>query len=459
MFLERCHTRTGTVSTAHVKGPVRAALCLGSLASLFALCSFLIAIVALVSYRLGLVDIIQPLADGPALHPVTALSVILLAVCVVLTMKQARPFIDGVCAVILLGALARLAFPDEASLWLKQHNSFPAGPESVVSTSTALCLLMLSSSLLLRQYGYAVISQMMSVLAYSAPALALVGFVLGVQEPHAKMSLTTVLMLIPLCAATALRTVYQGFLRSLLGPTRISALARRHLALVMMAPYLLGISIIDINPDAAEISFVILIVASSQTVGLVVAFLALSFGNLERRSNILRRRAETRARRDGLTGAMNRASFTNHAHREIGQHRRIKSNVSLLFVDADHFKRINDTYGHKTGDQVLKRIIRLVRGCLRNCDSVARWGGEEFVVLLPATDLNGALLIAEKIRHRIEIEHFDEFATGLHVTVSIGCVEMSSSEELDELVARADRALYEAKHRGRNQTAAVKARI
>jgi diguanylate cyclase (GGDEF)-like protein len=181
----------------------------------------------------------------------------------------------------------------------------------------------------------------------------------------------------------------------------------------------------------------------------------MSFGNLERRSDVLRRRAETRARRDGLTGAMNRASFANHARREIGQHRRIKSNMSLLFIDVDHFKRINDTYGHETGDQVLKRIIRLTRGCLRSGDTVARWGGEEFVVLLPATDLNGALLIAEKIRHRIGVEHFDELATGLQVTVSIGCAEMSSSEGLNELVARADRALYEAKHRGRNQTVAA----
>jgi len=451
-LLRRGYSRAGTVSKTHVKRPVRAAL---GLASLFALCSFLIAVVALVAYRLGLVDIIQPLADGPALHPVTALSVILLATCVVLTTPRARPFIDGVCAVVFLGALARLAFPEEASLLLQQHNTYPAEPEAIVSTGTALCLMLLAASLLLRQYGNAVISQMMSVLAYSAPALALVGFVLGLQEPHARMSLTTVLMLIPLCVATALSTVFHGFLRALLGPTRISALARRHLALVMMAPYLLGLSIINISPDAAEISFLILIVTSSQVVGLVVAFLALSFGNLERRSNILQRRAETRAKRDGLTGALNRASFTSHAHREIGQNRRIKGNVSLLFVDVDHFKRINDTYGHKAGDQVLKRIIRLTRDCLRKVDTVARWGGEEFVVLLPATDLNGTLLIAEKIRHRIEVEQFDELASGLHVTVSIGCVEMSSCEGLDELVARADRALYEAKHRGRNQTVAA----
>ena len=452
MFLGRCHTRAGAVTTSLVRGPIRAAL---GLASLFALCSFLIAVFSLVAYRLALDDIIRPLPDGPAVHPVTSLSVILLSVCVVLTMQRIRRFVDAACTVVVLGAVVLLAFPEQSSRWLQEVNPFPAGPESVVSTSTALCLLMLATSLLLRRYRDAAVSQMLSVLAYGAPAMALVGFVLGIQESHVSMSLTTVLMLIPLCVATALRTVYHGFLRALLGPTRVSALARRHLALVMMAPYLLGLGLVGIRPNAADASIVILIVASSQTVGLVVAFLALSFCNLERRSNVLQRRTETRAMRDGLTGAMNRASFTSRAHREIGQHRSIKSNVSLLFVDVDHFKRINDTYGHETGDRVLKRIIRLARGCLRSGDTVARWGGEEFVVLLPATDLNGALLIAEKIRHHIEVEPFVALATGLQVTVSIGCVEMSSGEGFDELVARADRALYEAKHQGRNQTVAA----
>ena len=93
--------------------------------------------------------------------------------------------------------------------------------------------------------------------------------------------------------------------------------------------------------------------------------------------------------------------------------------------------------------------------CLRNGDTVARWGGEEFIVLLPAADLEGTRLIAEKIRQRIEVEDFDKLAGGLQVTVSIGCVEMNSSEGLDELVARADRAFYEAKDRGRNQIVAV----
>jgi diguanylate cyclase (GGDEF)-like protein len=452
MVIGQCHTHSDVGSTGYVKRPIRAAF---GLASLFALCSFLIAVLSLVAYRLSLVDIIRPLPDGPAVHPFTSLSVMLLSVCVVLTMQRARWFVDGVCTAVLLGELAQLAFPEETSRWFRAFDLFPAGHGAVVSMSTALCLLMLAASLLLRRLRNAEVSQMLSVLAYGAPAIALVGFLLGVQESHVRMSLTTVLMLIPLCVATALRTVYHGFLRALLGPTRVSALARRHLALVMMAPYLLGLGIVGIRPNAANASIVILIVAISQTVGLVVAFLALSFCNLERRSNILQRRIETRARRDGLTGAMNRASFTHHARREIDQHRGKKSDVSLLFVDVDHFKRINDTYGHETGDRVLKRIIRLARSCLRSDDTVARWGGEEFVVLLPATDVNGAWLIAEKIRNRIEIEHFDALAAGLQVTVSIGCAEISNREGLDELVARADHALYEAKHRGRNQTIAA----
>jgi diguanylate cyclase (GGDEF)-like protein len=452
MVFGLCHTRTGSVTAAYVKGPIRGA---HGLASLCALCSFLIAVFSLVAYRLALADIIRPLPDGPAVHPATSLSVILLAVCVVLTMRRGRMFVDGVCVVVLLGALAHLALPEQTSRLLQELNPFPASPEAVVSTSTALCLLLLAVSLLLRSYRNASVSQMLSVLAYGAPAMALVGFVLGVQDSHARMSPTTILMLIPLCVATALRTVDRGFLRALLGPSRVSALARRHFALVMMVPYLLGLGLVAIHSNSADISIVILIVTSSQTVGLVVAFMALSFSKLERRSQVLRRRAESRARRDGLTGAMNRASFASYARRETDRYRRINGNLSLLFVDLDHFKHINDTYGHETGDQVLKRVILLMRDCLRRGDCVARWGGEEFIVLLPATDLNGALLIAEKIRYCIGVEQFDELATGLYVTVSVGCAEMRNGDGLDELVARADRALYEAKHRGRNQTVAA----
>lgn len=452
MISGRCQAGAHSYPSGDGRWPIRTA---PGLASLFALSSFLVAIATLIAYPLHLVSILRPLADGPAVNPLTSLSVILLCFCVVLAMHRTRHLVDGICTVVLLSAVAQLASPDMTYHWLQENIPIPALPWTIVSTSPAFCLLLLSFSLFLRQHRNAVVSQMLCVFAYGAPAQALVGYVLGVQEPRAGMSLTTVLMLIPLCVATALRTVHHGFLRALLRQTHASMLARRHLALVMMIPYLLGLGIVGVQPDAANIFFVILIVASSQTVGLIVALLTLSFGKIERRSHILQRRAETRARRDGLTGAMNRAGFIEHARLEIDRRRRDMGHVSLLFVDIDHFKRINDTYGHGVGDQVLQRIIRLSRGCLRSGDTIARWGGEEFVVLLPATNLDGAVLIAEKIRLRIEAEQFDELSAGLHVTVSVGCAQMNDGEGLDTLVARADSGLYEAKHRGRNQSVAA----
>lgn len=425
------------------------------LASLLALCSFVIASVTLIAYQLDLVDVLPPLATGPPENRIVSLSVMLLAICVVLTVQRTSRFVDGICAVVLLGALARLAFQDKALRWLQTLAPNSAQSEATVSTSTTVCLLLLVASLLLRQPRNAVVSQMLCVFAYGAPALALVGYLLGVQEPHIRMSLTTILMLIPLCVSAGLCSVRRGFLRALLRPSRVSFLARRHLALVMLVPYLLGLGIICIRSDAANISFVILFVACSQTVGLVVSLLTLSFAKIERRTHILQRRAETRARRDGLTGAINRAAFISHAGREIAKRRNAPGLLSLLFVDIDHFKRINDSYGHRVGDQVLMRVIRIMRGNVRGGDTVARWGGEEFIVLLPSSDLEGAVAIAEKIRLRIEAEDFGALVAGLCVTVSIGCTEMNGDEVLDDLVARADRGLYEAKHRGRNRSVAT----
>ena len=167
------------------------------------------------------------------------------------------------------------------------------------------------------------------------------------------------------------------------------------------------------------------------------------------------RKAERAVRRDTLTGALNRRAFTEQAEREIERRQTPDVGLSLLFVDLDHFKSINDRLGHSVGDQVLKRLIRVTRSCLRSRDCVARWGGEEFLVLLPDTDRAGAQLISEKIRQRIALESFTELDEQLRATVSIGCTELASGDSLEELVCRADSALYRAKHRGRNRTEVI----
>lgn len=111
---------------------------------------------------------------------------------------------------------------------------------------------------------------------------------------------------------------------------------------------------------------------------------------------------------------------------------------------------MNDRFGHELGDQVLKRVAELLRTQVRAQDVVARWGGEEFILLFPETSGSGATVVAEKIRARIEAEVFESHGHNVNVALTIGLAEVSRDEPIDKSTARADRALYEGKHRGKN---------
>ncbi len=160
---------------------------------------------------------------------------------------------------------------------------------------------------------------------------------------------------------------------------------------------------------------------------------------------------------DFLTGAYNRAYFLDSLEREISLARRRGRPVSVLLVDLDRFKSVNDDYGHLAGDEVLRSVAKLLARVVRREDVLARFGGEEFVVLLPRTDLAQALVVAEKIRAAVEAARFElESGESLSVTTSLGVAELEGerggTEAPRELLARADAALYAAKDRGRNRT-------
>jgi diguanylate cyclase (GGDEF)-like protein/PAS domain S-box-containing protein len=160
----------------------------------------------------------------------------------------------------------------------------------------------------------------------------------------------------------------------------------------------------------------------------------------------LRRLATT----DGLTSLANRRSFIDQLEKEIARVRRFKSRASLLMVDIDHFKKINDTYGHAVGDAVLKRFAAFCLQKMRHIDVVGRLGGEEFALLLPETDEAGALLFAQRFVKFVATETLSELQ-GEGFTVSIGVTQIRAEDVVpDEVLARADRALYEAKSGGRN---------
>lgn len=160
--------------------------------------------------------------------------------------------------------------------------------------------------------------------------------------------------------------------------------------------------------------------------------------------------AEDAANRDYLTGAVSRKHFDALARVEIARARARNWPLSLVIIDLDHFKHINDTHGHAGGDTVLREFVRLVRDNLRDGDVFGRMGGEEFSILLPGTDTPGAIRIADRLRTQAS-RHLVAGPFGVcHYTISGGIATWHEGETLDKLCVRADRALYAAKISGRN---------
>jgi diguanylate cyclase (GGDEF)-like protein len=158
---------------------------------------------------------------------------------------------------------------------------------------------------------------------------------------------------------------------------------------------------------------------------------------------------------DGLTGVHRRGAFDERIREEVVRAKTFRTTFGLMILDIDHFKRLNDRYGHPFGDQVLKRVGELLNGAVYETDFVARYGGEEFVIVLPRAEPEGALRKAEAIRRLIEAERFSLAFETIRVTVSIGLAHFPrDAGSPEELVARADSMLYRAKSQGRNQVVA-----
>jgi diguanylate cyclase (GGDEF)-like protein len=165
---------------------------------------------------------------------------------------------------------------------------------------------------------------------------------------------------------------------------------------------------------------------------------------------------ERLATTDGLTGLTNHRTFQGRLDEHLHSAQRYGRKVSLVICDIDHFKSVNDTYGHPVGDQVLKGVAKVLAKEARTTDVVARYGGEEFALVMPETDTAGAMVIAERIRERIGKLVTETEQGPLRVTMSLGVATYPQDAELKaELVERADGCLYHAKRHGRNQCVAA----
>jgi len=159
------------------------------------------------------------------------------------------------------------------------------------------------------------------------------------------------------------------------------------------------------------------------------------------------------ASKDALTGLLNRRSGEQLLKQYVTDKPGAKNTLSLIMLDIDNFKKINDTYGHARGDEILKSSSQLLKSKARNSDNVIRWGGEEFLILLPDTKLPAAMEFAERIRNSIAGENDCEAGK---ITASLGVAELQNDESGASLLSRADKALYKAKLEGKNRAIAAK---
>ena len=154
------------------------------------------------------------------------------------------------------------------------------------------------------------------------------------------------------------------------------------------------------------------------------------------------------AAEDSLTGLYNRRKINELIQHEIERSERYQKGFSVIIMDIDYFKRVNDRHGHLAGDELLKMLAQILLKTIRHTDEVGRWGGEEFVVLCPETNIDGACLLADKIRQKIEHSAFNNYGKQ---TASFGIACYQQGDTIDSIINHADTALYMAKNAGRNR--------
>ena len=171
----------------------------------------------------------------------------------------------------------------------------------------------------------------------------------------------------------------------------------------------------------------------------------------KRSEEALKRLANT----DGLTGVLNRRRFMELSRQEVARSQRYRGPLSLIMLDVDHFKLVNDSHGHEVGDEVLVSLAQVCRGVLRQVDLFGRVGGEEFMALLPETDLIGAVRVAERLRREIADQEVSPSQPSVRITISLGVARLDQEMLLNELMKTADDALYQAKQKGRDRVETI----
>ena len=244
------------------------------------------------------------------------------------------------------------------------------------------------------------------------------------------------------------------FLIGLSGGATLSYAARQRGAILSLYSFITPLTLIFLSKSdptyfAMGLGGVAMAIVSTTAIRRLHGFIRHSF-ELSLEIENARREAERRARTDDLTGALNRGAFYEMGSYLIAQAKRHNSTFSLLLIDMDLFKQINDNYGHAAGDTALCSLVELMRESNRDVDVIGRIGGDEFAVLLPDADASEAIACASRLRENLARMQWKVGDNEFMITCSMGVAEYQESESLDDLFIRADEALYESKKKGRD---------
>jgi diguanylate cyclase (GGDEF)-like protein len=183
-----------------------------------------------------------------------------------------------------------------------------------------------------------------------------------------------------------------------------------------------------------------------EVIGVIVKIIGIALSNLLHKEKI-----ETSAMLDPLTSCYNRRTLDELLSKEVSKAQRYTNNLSILMLDVDHFKAVNDCYGHLAGDHILKEISDLLKNEIRNSDYIVRYGGEEFIIVLPEIPIANAVALSERIKDKIEMTTFRFEDSRIKLTISIGISSFSTNKTSYELIREADEMLYISKNNGRNR--------
>ena len=247
------------------------------------------------------------------------------------------------------------------------------------------------------------------------------------------------------------RTLARGGFRNWPARYLFAYVAGLHGLFLLLRPLLFRLAAPDLVSGDGTIAMLSQFVVLESNVSLVM----MAFGTLMLINEYITRELRHLAEIDPLTHVFNRRAFLTLLDKAISNAHRTQSRLSVLVMDLDHFKKINDTWGHKGGDDVLHHFVRLASACLRNEDVMGRLGGEEFAIFLPNAGHYGSLAVAERLRAMVVSQPVVTERGSIHLTVSIGVTQYRPGDSSDVLVQRADEAMYLAKEHGRNQVQAA----